>query len=100
MSLDEQRHEVEDNGKTIRPSRSPSGPTEVPLPPIATVEAELAVEDWSDLAAGEDDQKLEDKVAGFKVRTCILRLSMCAQNPPLGADKKFIPSRALSSRRH
>lgn len=80
-SIEEERHEVEDNGQTIRPSRSPSGPTDVPLPPI-TVEAEPAVEDWSDLATGEDEQKLEDKVAGFKVWSRISRFSICAQNSP------------------
>lgn len=63
-SAEEGKPEIEDNGKTIRPSRSPSGIGLVPLP---SIEIPPAVEDWSDLAAEEDVQKLEDKVAGFKV---------------------------------
>lgn len=57
-SIEEEKPEVEDNGQTIRPTRSPAGPTNIPLP---------EVEYWSDLAAGEDEQNLENKVAGFKV---------------------------------
>ena len=63
-SLEEDRSEIEDNGQTIRPSRSPSGIGPVPLPAI---EVPSAVEDWSDLAADDDMQKLEEKVAGLKV---------------------------------
>lgn len=63
-SLEEERSEIEDNGQTIRPSRSPSAAGPMPLPPIGVPPA---VEDWSDLAAEEDMQKLEDKVAGLKV---------------------------------
>jgi len=59
-SVEEEKPEVEDNGQTIRPTRSPAGPSVIPLPAPE-------VEDWSDLATGEDEQKLEDKVAGFKV---------------------------------
>lgn len=62
--VEQERPEIEDNGKTIRPSRSPAGISLVPLP---SIEVPPAVEDWSDLAAEEDVQKLEDKVAGFKV---------------------------------
>jgi hypothetical protein len=60
-NVEEEKPEVEDNGQTIRPTRSPAGPSTIPLP------AAPEVEDWSDLATGEDEQKLEDKVAGFKV---------------------------------
>ena len=66
-TTEEDRPEVEDPGKTIRPTRSPAGPATIPLPQIPTVDPVPTVEDWSDLAADEDEQKLEDKVAGFKV---------------------------------
>jgi hypothetical protein len=66
-TTEEEKPEVEDPGKTIRPTRSPAGPSNVPLPPVPPVPA---VEDWSDLADEEDEQKLEDKVAGFKVFIC------------------------------
>ena len=62
---EEEKPEVDDPGKTIRPTRSPAGPSNIPLPPLP--DSVPTVEDWSDLAAGEDEQKLEDKVAGFKV---------------------------------
>jgi hypothetical protein len=66
-TIEEEKPEVEDPGKTIRPTRSPAGPSNVPLPPLPPADAAPAVEDWSDLATEEDEQKLEDKVAGFKV---------------------------------
>ena len=62
-NIEQDKPEVEDPGKTIRPTRSPAA-SNVPLPPTEPVPV---VEDWSDLAADEDEQKLEDKVAGFKV---------------------------------
>jgi hypothetical protein len=65
-TMEEDKHEVEDPGKTIRPTKSPAGPGTVPLPPSSA-----PVEDWSDLATEEDEKKLEDKVAGFKVRFSI-----------------------------
>lgn len=52
----------------------------------------------SNLGAGEDNQKLEDKAAGFRVCAHILRFYMCAQNSSLDTDEEFIPSQALSSR--
>ncbi|KAF7966406.1 hypothetical protein HWV62_38446 [Athelia sp. TMB] len=69
-SLEEDRSEIEDNGQTIRPSRSPSSIGPVPLPAI---EVPSAVEDWSDLAADDDMQKLEEKVAGLKMKNSIRR---------------------------
>lgn len=65
--MDDERPEVEDNGQTIRPTRSPGiVPTPLPLakPPA---EIEPIVEDISEFDFAEDDDNLQAKVADFKV---------------------------------
>lgn len=65
-TTEEDKHEIEDNAQTIRPIRSPAV---VPLPlaqaPSSGIQPIL--EDYSDLAVGEDEEWLQDKVANFKV---------------------------------
>jgi hypothetical protein len=69
-SEDEKEKAIEDNGRTIRPTRSPKG-LPIPLPravsnPLPAMDP--IVEDYSDLAMDEDDTILQDKVAEFRVR--------------------------------
>lgn len=65
-SPDDDKQEAEDNAQTIRPGRSPGSRT-IPLaqPPAADIGP--IVEDYSDLASEEDEEKLQEKVADFKV---------------------------------
>lgn len=64
-SVEDDKPEGEDNAQTIRPNRSP-GLKVVPLaqPPSSNIVP--IFEDYSDLAE-EDEQQLQEKVAGFKV---------------------------------
>lgn len=67
---DDTKHEAaEDNAQTIRPIRSP-GAKVTPLAQPPSSDINPIVEDYSDLAAEEDEQWLEDKVADFKVSWC------------------------------
>lgn len=68
--VEEDKLEVDDNAQTIRPSRSPQGPVVVPLPTATFSEPDVSavVEDYSDLLFDEDDDKVQEKVADFKVR--------------------------------
>ncbi|KAL4249212.1 non-specific serine/threonine protein kinase [Abortiporus biennis] len=73
-ALDDEKQD--DNAQTIRPSKSPSGlGTTVPLPLAKPPPAEMApiVEDYSDLASEEDDFRLEEKVADFKMKNSFRR---------------------------
>lgn len=65
--MEEDRPEADDNAQTIRPTRSPSGPT-VPLPLAKAPSPNIGpiVEDY-DLLFDEDDDKLQEKVSDFKV---------------------------------
>lgn len=63
-SVEDDKHESEDNAQTIRPTRSP-GANVVPLAQAPAMNP--IVEDYSDLAGEVDEQALEDKVANFKV---------------------------------
>lgn len=63
--LEDEKHEVDDNAQTIRPP-SMSGRLPASAPPTGDISS--IIEDYSDLAAEEDDNELEGKVAGFKVR--------------------------------
>ena len=64
---EEDKSDIEENGNTIRPTRSPSVdggglPVSKAVPPsMAPI-----LEDYSDLG-GDDDDDIEDKVADFKV---------------------------------
>ena len=74
-SVEEEKEkvEVEDNAQTIRPTRSPAGPTTIPLPmiPMPPPEEESGFEDYSDII--DDDDKLQEKVADFKVSISLFR---------------------------
>ena len=65
---EEEKPEADDNAQTIRPGRSPGLGT-VPLPVAKAPEPQIApiAEDYSDLLFEEDEAKLEEKVADFKV---------------------------------
>ena len=66
-----------DNAQTIRPTRSPSAlGTAAPLPVAKAPEPQIEpiAEDYSDMVFDEDEAKLEEKVADFKV---CLRTGRC-----------------------
>jgi len=66
---EEEKQETDDNARTIRPSRSPSGlGRTVPLAKPPAMDIGPIVEDYSDLAIDEDDEQLLGKVADFRVR--------------------------------
>ncbi|KAI0075090.1 kinase-like protein [Panus rudis PR-1116 ss-1] len=69
---EEDKNEADDNAQTIRPTRSPSGPT-VPLPLAKAPSPKIPpiVEDYSDLAFEEDDDRLQEKVADFKMKNSV-----------------------------
>lgn len=68
-SSEDEKHEAEDNGQTIRPSRSPGVvPSPLPLAKPPAAEIEPIPEDFSDFDFAEDDDNLQAKVADFKVR--------------------------------
>lgn len=67
-SSDEESSGAEENGRTIRPMISPSQERVEPLtiksaPPCL----DDVVEDYSDIGGEDDDDYIQDKVAGFKV---------------------------------
>ena len=64
---EEEKQETDDNARTIRPTRSPSGPgMTIPLAK-PSMDIGPIVEDYSDLAVDEDDEQLLGKVADFRV---------------------------------
>lgn len=65
-TADEEKTDVDDNARTIRPLRSPST-AQIPLATAPSTDIGTILEDYSDLAAEEDDDWLQDKVADFKV---------------------------------
>jgi hypothetical protein len=65
-TAEDDKPEGEDNAQTIRPARSP-GMKVTPLAQPPSSDIVPIVEDYSDLAAEEDEQQLQEKVAGFKV---------------------------------
>jgi hypothetical protein len=65
-TVEEQKPEIEDNNQTIRANRSPAR-TSIPLAKAPSLDINPIVEDYSDLAAEEDEEKLQEKVADFKV---------------------------------
>jgi len=65
------------NAQTIKPTKSP-GARSAPLAVSLSEEVVPAVEDYSDLAPEEDEQKLQEKVANFKVNF--------AASHPIGED--------------
>lgn len=77
---EEDRHEMEDNARTIRPNRSPANQP-VPLAQPPASEIQPIVEDYSDLGTEEDEVRLQEKVADFKVRRIIFPAH-------IGADTK------------
>ncbi|TBU45550.1 kinase-like protein [Dichomitus squalens] len=71
---EDEKHEADDNAQTIRPGRSPGLGT-VPLPVAKAPEPQIApiAEDYSDLLFEEDEAKLEEKVADFKMKNSVRR---------------------------
>jgi hypothetical protein len=69
---EDDRHEIEDNAQTIRPTRSP-GLNTIPLAQPPSSEIQPIVEDYSDMASEEDEELLQAKVANFKVRFLRMR---------------------------
>ena len=66
-STEEAKQELEDNGQTIRPGRSPaSGPVPLPIAKAPSPTIHPITED-SDFDFEDDDDKLQEKVADFKV---------------------------------
>jgi hypothetical protein len=66
LVIEEDKHEGEDNARTIRPSRSPaSAPAQLAKPPSSEIEP--IFEDYSDLVAEEDEMSLQNKFTDFKV---------------------------------
>ncbi|KAF9651668.1 hypothetical protein BDM02DRAFT_3090819 [Thelephora ganbajun] len=64
---EEEKQEADDNARTIRPARSPSGlGVTVPLAKSPSSDIGPIVEDYSDLAVDEDDEQLLGKVADFR----------------------------------
>lgn len=75
--------EKEDPGKTIRPTKSPGASTSsVPLPKVPPKDMSPIVEDYSDIAAEDDENWLEDKVSDFKVIKFKRRFKSQFLNPP------------------
>ncbi|KAI0718192.1 kinase-like protein [Cerioporus squamosus] len=73
---EEEKVEADDNAQTIRPGRSPQGlGTTVPLPVAKAPEPQIApiAEDYSDIMFEEDEAKLEEKVADFKMKNSVRR---------------------------
>ncbi|KAG6377196.1 hypothetical protein JVT61DRAFT_1249 [Boletus reticuloceps] len=64
--MEDDKPEVDDNAQTIRPNRSPAGPSTIPLARAPAADIVPIVEDYSDLASEEDDIILQEKVADFK----------------------------------
>ena len=63
-TTEEERPDADDNARTIRPSRSPSGHGASSRQPTSMAPI---VEDYSDLAGEDEDLHLQAKVADFKV---------------------------------
>ncbi|KAI0683103.1 kinase-like protein [Earliella scabrosa] len=74
-AAEEEKVETDDNARTIRPGRSPQGLGTVPLPASKAPEPQIATieEDYSDLLFEEDEAKLEEKVADFKMKNSVRR---------------------------
>lgn len=64
---------MEDNARTIRPNRSP-GNQPVPLAQPPASDIQPIVEDYSDLGTEEDEVRLQEKVADFRVRYTIVSI--------------------------
>jgi len=105
-SLDEDKKEkdkedkIEDlNAQTIKPTKSP-GAQSVPLTASLPEELVSAVEDYSDLAPEEDEQRLQEKVANFKVNFTFSIIYRGRPSLITLSDEKSGQERPLSSRRH
>ncbi|KAF9241075.1 hypothetical protein BU15DRAFT_87319 [Melanogaster broomeanus] len=72
-TAEDDKPEADDNAQTIRPHRSPGGPGTIPLAKAPAADIVPIVEDYSDLAADEDDFILQEKVAGFKMKNSVRR---------------------------
>jgi hypothetical protein len=70
-AAEEEKPDVDDNAKTIRPAKSPLRNV-IPLPSRGS---DSDIEDYSDLAGEDEDLHLKAKVADFKVRSMTSPLS-------------------------
>lgn len=87
------------NAQTIKPKKSP-GVRSAPLAAPLSEELSPAVEDYSDLAPEEDEQRLREKVADFKVNLAP-SISYRGRHTLIALlDEKFGQERPLSPRRH
>lgn len=66
-AVEEEKHEGDDNARTIRPLRSPV-PSKLVLATGPSTEMTPIVEDYSDLAASEEEDVFQGKVADFKLK--------------------------------
>ncbi|KAL5482758.1 CDC15_2 [Sanghuangporus weigelae] len=88
--VEEEKHEGDDvNARTIRPHRSPSMSNKLTLAVVPSADMAPIVEDYSDLAAEEDDV-FAGKVADFKLKNASRRglfhpkdIQTIGLNPPL-----------------
>lgn len=69
-TVEEEKPFADDNAQTIRPVRSPPSAS-VPLPLAKAPSPSIVpiAEDFSDFDFADDDAKLEEKVADFRVRS-------------------------------
>ena len=98
---DDKREEDDHNARTIRPSRSPSGigrTTPLPIAKPPSPGLPPVVEDYSDLGFDEDDDKLQEKVADFKVTNFPSDVSLKNVCSPFLADEELLPQRPLPPR--
>ena len=71
QEAEDERHEADDNAQTIRPNWGSPMSSKLTLAAAPPAGMEPIVEDYSDLAAEEDDV-LQDKIADFKVCRVII----------------------------
>ncbi|PPR05399.1 hypothetical protein CVT24_008013 [Panaeolus cyanescens] len=71
-TVNEDKHEIEDNAQTIRPTRN-AGVTSTPLAQAPASAIQPILEDYSDLAVGEDEEWLQGKVENFKMKNSLQR---------------------------
>lgn len=90
----EEDKQGDDNAQTIRPVRSPLG-LSIPLAKAPSPDISPIVEDYSDLGGEEDDERIQAKVANFKV-SCEAARSIARLIRRL--DEKHFPSRPFPSR--
>lgn len=76
-AAEDERRFIDDNAQTIRPGRSPAN-APIPLPLVRGLSPRIAPisEDFADFDFVDDAERLEEKIADFKVNTYQLSLSL------------------------